>query len=318
MDAKSRHSPLSSVPSSKPLPLGANSKEVYCTEYPRQQSPPPARVVLLQPQQHLNPVAAIDGDKEKLALEPENNNNIVNYKYFSQIETLKKRSIQPQLRFDQIMTNNETSLRATVYQSTSPTMASQQQMQPSQEPVEHNSCQESESSVELKEELEVDDPRPASAPRTSTPLMESLNVAEYPPAYLKQYTDLKTEEALDVAIMEAASTCGNSASKSPSQSANDRCEDLSAGYRRCDFGSLGPPLARIDTGIVDTVDAKNECADRFALGGELNAKDGSHGYDQTSVRSDEGYHSNGFHDDALTPPHGCVDSDDSDVALDFR
>lgn len=49
-------------------------------------------------------------DKEKL-LEAENN-NIVNYKYFNQIETLKKRSILPQIRYDQIMTNNETSLKA--------------------------------------------------------------------------------------------------------------------------------------------------------------------------------------------------------------
>jgi len=38
------------------------------------------------------------------------NSNIENYKYFSQIQTLKKRSIQPQIRYDQIMTNNETSM----------------------------------------------------------------------------------------------------------------------------------------------------------------------------------------------------------------
>lgn len=281
---------------------------------------------MVQSQHPLNPVAAIDGDKEKLSLESENNNNIVHYKYFSQIETLKKRSIQPQIRFDQVMTNNETSLRATMYRSTTPPMIGQQlgppqqhvqpqQMQPLQAPQERNGCQESDSS-ELKEE--VDDPRPASAPKTSTPQMEPLSGAEYS-AYLKQYPDLKTEETLDAAIMETASACGNCATQSTSQNA-DGCEDLSAGYRRCDalqgFGSLGPPLARIDAGAVDTVDVKDECADRFALPGD--PKDATHGYDQTSVRSDEGYHSNGFHDDALTPPDGCVDSDDSDVALDFR
>lgn len=55
--------------------------------------------------------------------------------------------------------------------------------------------------------------------------------------------------------------------------------------------------------------------------GELvTSKDCQNGYDQlNSVRSDEGYHSHGFHDDALTPPYGCVDSDDSDnYILDFR
>lgn len=55
--------------------------------------------------------------------------------------------------------------------------------------------------------------------------------------------------------------------------------------------------------------------------GELvSSKDCQNGYDQlNSVRSDEGYHSHGFHDESLTPPYGCVDSDDSDnYILDFR
>ncbi|XP_065201823.1 PR domain zinc finger protein 1-like isoform X2 [Planococcus citri] len=54
--------------------------------------------------------------------------------------------------------------------------------------------------------------------------------------------------------------------------------------------------------------------------GELvTSKDCQNGYDQlNSVRSDEGYHSHGFHDESLTPPYGCVDSDDSDnYILDF-
>lgn len=326
MNTKSSNSPLRFIPTIKQLPKDAEGKDIYCVDLPCPQSPPPGRLVLLQPQQHLSPAAPMEGDKEKLGIEPENNNNIVNYKYFSQIETLKKRSIQPQFRFDQIMTNNETSLRATVYQSSSPTMAGQQQqpqqMQSSREPEEQSSCQDADDSVELKEEPEVDDSRPSSAAKASTPSMEPMNVAQYPPAYLKQYTDLKTDEALDAAIVEAAGACGNCSAKSPSRSANDGCEDLSAGYRRCDplqgFGSLGPSSMRIDVGAVDNADVKDACADRFALGGELHAKDGSHGCDQTSVRSDEGYHSNGFHDDALTPPDGCVDSDDSDVVLDFR
>lgn len=52
----------------------------------------------------------------------------------------------------------------------------------------------------------------------------------------------------------------------------------------------------------------------------VTSKDCHNGYDQlNSVRSDEGYHSHGFHDDSLTPPYGCVDSDDSDnYILDFR
>lgn len=39
-----------------------------------------------------------------------------------------------------------------------------------------------------------------------------------------------------------------------------------------------------------------------------------------SVRSDEGYHSHGYHDEALTPPEDSSDSDDSDnnYVLDFR
>lgn len=39
-----------------------------------------------------------------------------------------------------------------------------------------------------------------------------------------------------------------------------------------------------------------------------------------SVRSDEGYHSHGYHDEVLTPPEDSSDSDDSDnnYVLDFR
>lgn len=38
-----------------------------------------------------------------------------------------------------------------------------------------------------------------------------------------------------------------------------------------------------------------------------------------SVRSDEGYHSNGYHDDAFTPPEDSSDSDsESNYVLDFR
>jgi uncharacterized Zn-finger protein len=36
-----------------------------------------------------------------------------------------------------------------------------------------------------------------------------------------------------------------------------------------------------------------------------------------SVRSDEGYHSNGYHDDALTPPEDSSDSDNDNYVLDF-
>lgn len=62
-------------------------------------------------------------------------------------------------------------------------------------------------------------------------------------------------------------------------------------------------------------DLKDLCSERLPIqNSELMSKDVHHAaYDQTnSVRSDEGYHSNGFHDDALTPPDSCVDSDDSD------
>lgn len=38
-----------------------------------------------------------------------------------------------------------------------------------------------------------------------------------------------------------------------------------------------------------------------------------------SVRSDEGYHSNGYHDDGFTPPEDSSDSDsDNNYVLDFR
>lgn len=38
-----------------------------------------------------------------------------------------------------------------------------------------------------------------------------------------------------------------------------------------------------------------------------------------SVRSDEGYHSNGYHDDAFTPPEDSSDSDsENNYVLDFR
>lgn len=67
---------------------------------------------------------------------------------------------------------------------------------------------------------------------------------------------------------------------------------------------------------------KDLCSERLPIqNSELMSKDVHHAaYDQTnSVRSDEGYHSNGFHDDALTPPDSCVDSDDSDnYILDCR
>lgn len=54
-------------------------------------------------------------------------------------------------------------------------------------------------------------------------------------------------------------------------------------------------------------------------------KDHQNGYDHLvagdgSVRSDEGYHSHGYHDEVLTPPEDSSDSDDSDnnYVLDFR
>ena len=37
-----------------------------------------------------------------------------------------------------------------------------------------------------------------------------------------------------------------------------------------------------------------------------------------STRSDEGYHSNGFHDDHLTPPEDSSDSDIDNYVLDLR
>jgi hypothetical protein len=37
-----------------------------------------------------------------------------------------------------------------------------------------------------------------------------------------------------------------------------------------------------------------------------------------SVRSDEGYHSNGYHDDGFTPPEDSSDSDSDNYVLDFR
>lgn len=53
-------------------------------------------------------------------------------------------------------------------------------------------------------------------------------------------------------------------------------------------------------------------------------KDGPHYEHQLtptdcSVRSDEGYHSNGYHDDAaFTPPEDSSDSDSENYVLDFR
>lgn len=52
-------------------------------------------------------------------------------------------------------------------------------------------------------------------------------------------------------------------------------------------------------------------------------KDGPYEHQLTpndgSVRSDEGYHSNGYHDDAFTPPEDSSDSDsENNYVLDFR
>lgn len=54
-----------------------------------------------------------------------------------------------------------------------------------------------------------------------------------------------------------------------------------------------------------------------------NNKDGPYEHQLTptdgSVRSDEGYHSNGYHDDAFTPPEDSSDSDsENNYVLDFR
>lgn len=54
-----------------------------------------------------------------------------------------------------------------------------------------------------------------------------------------------------------------------------------------------------------------------------NNKDGHYEHQLTptdgSVRSDEGYHSNGYHDDAFTPPEDSSDSDsENNYVLDFR
>lgn len=53
------------------------------------------------------------------------------------------------------------------------------------------------------------------------------------------------------------------------------------------------------------------------------AKEGPYEHQLTptdgSVRSDEGYHSNGYHDDAFTPPEDSSDSDsENNYVLDFR
>lgn len=84
---------------------------------------------------------------------------------------------------------------------------------------------------------------------------------------------------------------------------------------------------------------KNECdkdhnASRFreespgkeAHGMDRHPHKDHHSYDHLaagadgSVRSDEGYHSHGYHDEVLTPPEDSSDSDDSDnnYVLDFR
>lgn len=52
------------------------------------------------------------------------------------------------------------------------------------------------------------------------------------------------------------------------------------------------------------------------------AKDGHYEHQLTptdgSVRSDEGYHSNGYHDDVFTPPEDSSDSDsENNYVLDF-
>ena len=80
-----------------------------------------------------------------------------------------------------------------------------------------------------------------------------------------------------------------------------------------------PPVAQTTLEVAE--DTKEIERLPVVQSGELvTSKDCQNGYDQlNSVRSDEGYHSHGFHDESLTPPYGCVDSDDSDnYILDFR
>lgn len=66
-------------------------------------------------------VIKIENHEEEKSHDLDNSRpNIENYKYFSQIQTLKKRSIQPKIRYDQIMTNNETSMNGFLEDSLPP------------------------------------------------------------------------------------------------------------------------------------------------------------------------------------------------------
>lgn len=71
---------------------------------------------------------------------------------------------------------------------------------------------------------------------------------------------------------------------------------------------------------------REESPSKEAHGMDRHPHKDHHSYDHLavgadgSVRSDEGYHSHGYHDEALTPPEDSSDSDDSDnnYVLDFR
>ncbi len=230
-----------------------------------------------------------NGDKEKLL--DHDNNNIVNYKYFSQIETLKKRSILPQIRYDQIMTNNETSLKAMYHHHNTDYDKHQDEQQ--QEELQHQQHTNSRTLIKV-EKMEIDaDEEAALVVYATSPFSQ--------------------DETKQVRVIERkfSGSSGSVAFRTQSTDADVENDFNRAPAVHCHH------ISDSSTEMVAT----ELCEGRLAMQNtsELTSKDHQSIYDPTnSVRSDEGYHSNGFHDDALTPPEGCIDSDDSDIILDYR
>lgn len=84
--------------------------------------------------------------------------------------------------------------------------------------------------------------------------------------------------------------------------------------------SASPPSAPAEVGAVSTT-THSPSAASGASPSESPHKDGHGHYEaaqEGSVRSDEGYHSNGYHDEVLTPPEDSSDSDsENNYVLDF-
>lgn len=265
-----------------PAKRGADEKDVYDVEakyasnvngnsnYPSNNDNVPQRVIRIE-----------NVDKEKL--HELDNNNIENYKYYSQIVTLKKRSILPQIRYDQIMTNNETSLKAAAYHG------------------EEFEDERRGSLLVKAEKMETDNEDEVAYGDEYKMARESSSQQKRATAYDSDSDRTRTSDGEDAATATAVAYAKVTSRSPPAAAEYVDVHQMATNGDEC---------------------GKDACCERLPMqsGELLMSKDPHAAYDQTSsVRSDEGYHSNGFHDDALTPPDGCVDSDDSDnYILDFR